>query len=200
MWWNYLPKFKDQKVKDVFLFEERLDGGLRQGPAKCQCNQSEVTNIKYWCTSIVNHFSKKTVFEETKIFLRSAIQNLVCKKVTIIVRLNLIKLLCVHWKYWREQCILYAWFQKVSIAEIGSSIMPGVKMLRQNFVSASNKSPKDKRLRPPKISLVFFNSFLKEFLSRLQRRGLDFFPMIHYRMSRRQTYCLDVTDVLLFPT
>ena len=80
MWWNYFPKFKDQKVKDVFLFEERLDGGLRQGPAKCQCNQSEVTNIKYWCTSIVNHFSKKTVFEETKIFLRSAIQNLVCKK------------------------------------------------------------------------------------------------------------------------
>ena len=161
MWWNYFPKFKDQKVKDVFLFEERLDGGLRQGPAKCQCNQSEVTNIKYWCTSIVNHFSKKTVFEETKIFLRSAFQNLVCKKFTIIVRLNLIKLLCVHWKYWREQCILYAWFQKVSIAEIGSSIMPGVKMLRQNFVSASNKSPKDKRLRLPKISPVFFSIIFK---------------------------------------
>ena len=156
IWWNYFPKFKDQKVKDVFLFEERLDGGLRQGPAKCQCNQSEVTNIKYWCTSIVNHFSKKNIFEETKIrYLKLGY----AQKVNKIVRLNLIKLLCVHWKYWREQCILYARFRKVSIAEIGSSIMPGVKMLRQNFVSASNKSPKDKRLRPLKIFPVFFNSF-----------------------------------------
>ena len=100
-------------------------------------------------------------------------------------------LLCVTSKY--------ALFQKVCV-KIASSIMPGVKMLRQNFVSASNKSPKDKRLRPLKIFPIFFNSFLNEFLYILQRKGLDFFPMIHYRMSRRQTYCLDVTDVLLFPT
>ena len=72
-------------------------------------------------------------------------------------------------------------------------------MLRQNFVSASNKSPKDKRLRLPKISPVFFNDFQKSFWIDY-KGGLDFFPMIHYRMSRRQTYCLDVTDVLLFPT
>ena len=47
-------------------------------------------------------------------------------------------LLCVTSKY--------ALFQKVCV-KIASSIMPGVKMLRQNFVSASNKSPKDKRLK-----------------------------------------------------
>ena len=150
---------KIRRWKMFFLFEERLDGGLRQGPAKCQCNQSEVTNIKYWCTSIVNHFSKKLFLKKQKSFWDPLFKTWFAKKVTIIVRLNLIKLLCVHWKYWREQCILYAWFQKVSIAEIGSSIMPGVKMLRQNFVSASNKSPKDKRLRLPKISPVFFNYF-----------------------------------------
>ena len=172
MWWNYFPKLKDQKVKDVFLFEERLDGGLRQGPAKCQCNQSEVTNIKYWCTSIVNHFSKKKYFWRNKNLFEIRYLKLgYAQKVNKIVRLNLIKLLCVHWKYWREQCILYACFRKVSIAEIGSSIMPGVKMLRQNFVSASNKSPKDKRLRLPKISPVFCQWFSKEFLNRLQGGG-----------------------------
>ena len=47
-------------------------------------------------------------------------------------------LLCVTSKY--------ALFQKVCV-KIASSIMPGVKMLRQNFVSASNKSPKDKRVK-----------------------------------------------------
>ena len=106
----------------------------------------------------------KNLFEIRYLKLRFA------QKVKI-VRLNLIKLLCVHWKYWREQCILYAWFQKVSIAEIGSSIMPGVKMLRQNFVSASNKSPKDKRLRLPKNLSRFFQLFSKEFLYRLQGGG-----------------------------
>ena len=52
-------------------------------------------------------------------------------------------LLCVTSKY--------ALFQKVCV-KIASSIMPGVKMLRQNFVSASNKSPKDKRLKMLNLS------------------------------------------------
>ena len=38
-------------------------------------------------------------------------------------------------------------FKKAVCVKIASSIMPGVKMLRQNFVSAFNKSPKDKRLK-----------------------------------------------------
>ena len=55
-------------------------------------------------------------------------------------------------------------FKKPVCVKIASSIMPGVKMLRQNFVSASNKSPKDKRLKILNLShflenLEFFMTF-----------------------------------------
>ena len=118
---------------------------------------------------------QKNCFWRNKNLFEIRYLKLGCAQKVKIVRLNLIKLLCVHWKYWREQCILYACFRKVSIAEIGSSIMPGVKMLRQNFVSASNKSPKDKRLRLPKISPVFFNYFQKSFCIDY-KEGAGFLP------------------------
>ena len=55
-------------------------------------------------------------------------------------------------------------FKKSVCVKIASSIMPGVKMLRQNFVSAFNKSPKDKRLKILNLShflenLEFFMTF-----------------------------------------
>ena len=55
-------------------------------------------------------------------------------------------------------------FKKAVCVKIASSIMPGVKMLRQNFVSAFNKSPKDKRLKILNLShflenLEFFMTF-----------------------------------------
>ena len=76
-------------------------------------------------------------------------------------------LLCVTSKY--------ALFQKVCV-KIASSIMPGVKMLRQNFVSASNKSPKDKRLRPLKIFPIFFQVFSKRVFVYITKEGAGFLP------------------------
>ena len=49
-------------------------------------------------------------------------------------------------------------FKKPVCVKIASSIMPGVKMLRQNFVSASNKSPKDKRLKVLNTFFKYFSS------------------------------------------
>ena len=54
--------------------------------------------------------------------------------------------------------------------------MPGVKMLRQNFVSASNKSPKDKRLRPLKIFPIFFQVFSKRVFVYITKEGAGFLP------------------------
>ena len=66
------------------------------------------------------------------------------------VNIYLLIVPCEHCKY--ADCVncKYALFQKC--VKIASSIMPGVKILRQNFVSASNKSPKDKRLKMLNLS------------------------------------------------
>ena len=91
-------------------------------------------------------------------------------------------------------------FKKAVCVKIASSIMPGVKMLRQNFVSASNKSPKDKRfeilniITRKKLDIGFKN----EFQGQLQTRRLDIFPTAHFHLSQKQTYCLDLRDVLFF--
>ena len=58
-------------------------------------------------------------------------------------------------------------FKKAVCVKIASSIMPGVKMLRQNFVSASNKSPKDKRFEILNLSNFFRNYF---FISKNQKK------------------------------
>ena len=71
--------------------------------------------------------------------------------------------------------------------------MPGVKMLRQNFVSASNKSPKDKRLRPPKISLFFRRVFVQ-----ITKEGAGFLPddtLSHVKKTNLLSRCNRCTTI-----
>ena len=60
-------------------------------------------------------------------------------------------------------------FKKAVCVKIASSIMPGVKMLRQNFVSASNKSPKDKRFEIINLSDFFLK--LLFYFKELEKNG-----------------------------